>query len=132
MESPLTGGHLLAAISTAIVSTLRERYGRGPMRAKTYVLDDIVMVVLRGSGFTELEQTIIDADATGGQRVVAMRDDFHRMMAQRYRATIEELTGCRVLALLSQAHVNPDITIEVFFMDRSLPGFGALEIFEPE
>jgi hypothetical protein len=58
---PLAGGHLLAAISTSIVGILREHYGRGPMKAKTYALDDIIVVVMRGSGFTPLEQTIMDS-----------------------------------------------------------------------
>ena len=55
----LAGGHLLTAISTSIVGILREHYGRGPMKAKTYVLDDIIVVVMRGSGFTPLEKTIM-------------------------------------------------------------------------
>ena len=38
--TPLAGGHLLAAISTSIVGILRDHYGRGPMKAKTYALDD--------------------------------------------------------------------------------------------
>src|SRR5438067_8159583 len=46
--------------------------------------------------------------------------------------TIEELTGRKVLALLSQAHVEPDITMEIFFVDGPLEGFGALELVEPE
>jgi uncharacterized protein YbcI len=54
--APLAGGQLLAAISTSIVAILREHYGRGPMKAKTYALDDIIVVVIRGSGFTPLEQ----------------------------------------------------------------------------
>jgi hypothetical protein len=33
-----------------------------------------------------------------------------------------------VLAFLSQAHVEPDITIEIFFVDGPLEGFGALEV----
>jgi uncharacterized protein YbcI len=126
----LAGGKLLAAISTSIVAILRERYGRGPMRAKTYALDDIIVVVMRGSGFTPLEQTIMDSGEPG--RVVAMREDFQRVMAERYRDTIRELTGRNVVAFLSQAHVEPDITIEIFFVDGPLPGFGAVEITEPE
>ena len=43
-STSLTGGHLLAAISTSIVGILRDHYGRGPMKAKTYVLDDIIVV----------------------------------------------------------------------------------------
>jgi uncharacterized protein YbcI len=99
------------------------------MRAKTYALDDIIVVVMRGSGFTPLEQTIMNSGEPA--RVVAMREDFQRVMADRYRETIQELTGRNVVAFLSQAHVEPDITIEIFFVDGPLPGFGAVEVTEP-
>jgi len=123
---PLGGGHLLAAISTSIVGILRDHYGRGPMKAKTYALDDIIVVVMRGSGFTPLEQTIMDSGQP--ERVVSMREDFQSVMAERYKRTIEVLTRRKVLAFLSQAHVEPDITMEIFFIDRPLEGFGAVEI----
>jgi uncharacterized protein YbcI len=129
-SSPLAGGRLLAAISTSIVRILRDHYGRGPMRAKTYVLDDIIVVVMRGSGFTPLEQTIMDSGQP--ERVIAMREDFQHVMAERYKQTIGELTGRTVLAFLSQAHVEPDITMEIFFVDAPLNGFGAIEVTEPE
>ena len=129
-ETPLAGGKLLAEISTSIVAILREHYGRGPMKAKTYAVDDVVVVVMRGSGFTALEQTIMDS----GQptRVVAMREEFQAVMADRYRETIERLTGRKVVAFLSQAHVEPDITVEMFFVDGPLPGFGAVEVIDPQ
>lgn len=128
--APLAGGNLLAAISTSIVGILRDHYGRGPMRAKTYALDDIIVVVMRGSGFTPLEQTIMDSGHP--DRVVAMREDFQRVMQDRYKQTIKQLTGRNVIAFLSQAHVEPDITVEMFFIDGPLPGFGAVEITEPQ
>jgi uncharacterized protein YbcI len=126
----LAGGRLLAAISNRIVALLREHYGRGPMKAKTYAIDDIIVVVLRGSGFTPLEQTIMNSGEP--DRVVAMREDFQRVMATRYKESIEELSGRKVVAFLSQAHVEPDITIEIFFVDGAVPGFGAVEVTEPE
>jgi len=70
-------------------------------------------------------------DDDGADRVVAMRHDFQRVMADRYRETIEALTGRKVVAFLSQAHVEPDITIEIFFVDGPLEGFGAVEVTEP-
>ncbi len=130
MPEPLSGGQLLAEISTTVVGILRDHYGRGPMKAKTYALDDIIVCVMRGSGFTPLEQTIMDSGEP--DRVVDMREDFQRVMATRYKTAIEELTGRKVLAFLSQAHVEPDITMEIFFVDRPLDGFGAVEIVEPE
>jgi uncharacterized protein YbcI len=52
------------------------------------------------------------------------------MMAARYKEMIEKLTGRNVLAFLSQAHIEPDITIEMFFIDRPLEGFGAVEVLD--
>ena len=100
------------------------------MKAKTYALDDIIVVVMRGSGFTPLEQTIMNSGEPG--RVVEMREDFQRVMKDRYKETIRELTGRNVVAFLSQAHVEPDITMEIFFVDAPLPGFGAVEVITAE
>ena len=57
-----------------------------------------------------------------------MRRDFQRLMETRYSDMIEELTGRKVLAFLSQTHVEPDLSVEMFLMDGRLPGFGALEL----
>jgi uncharacterized protein YbcI len=124
------GGQLLAKISAEFVGMLREYYGRGPMKAKTYALDDIIVVVMRGSGFTALEQTTVDSGEP--ERVIAMREHFQTVMADRYKETIEKLTGAKVVAFLSQAHVDPDITMEIFVVDRTLRSFGTLELVAPE
>lgn len=125
----LSGGKLLSAISNAFVSMLREFYGRGPMKAKTYALDDLIVVVLRDSGYSAIEKTMMDSGEP--ERVVDMREDFQRVMSKRYTDTIESLTGRKVVAFISQAHVDPDITIEIFFVDGPLDGFGAVEIIDP-
>jgi uncharacterized protein YbcI len=126
--SSLSGGELLSAISTRFVKLLREHYGRGPIKAKTYALDDIIVVVLRGTGFTALEKTIMASGQPS--RVVAMRHEFQGMMTARYTEAIEELTDRKVMAFMSQAHIEPDITLEVFFVDRPLKGFGAFELVD--
>jgi uncharacterized protein YbcI len=122
------GGELLTAISNSIVGLLREHYGRGPTRAKTYVLDDLLVCVMR-DGFTAIEQTMME----GGQqkRVVELRQDFQVLMESAYREQVERLTGRKVIAFLSQAHVEPDLTIEMFLLDGPVPGFGALEVMHP-
>jgi uncharacterized protein YbcI len=127
-DEALAGGRLLAEITNQIVALMREHYGRGPIRAKTYVLDNLIVCVL-SEGFTAIERTMME----GGEpdRVLAMRRDFQRLMETRYSQMIETLTGRKVLAFLSQAHVDPDLTVEMFVMDGSVPGFGALEISDP-
>jgi uncharacterized protein YbcI len=125
---PETVGEMLAAISTRIVGLLRENYGRGPSRAKTYAMDDCIVCVLR-NGFTPHERTIVDSGEQ--ERVIEMRQDFQRLMEDRYRETIESITGRRVVAFLSQAHLEPDITLEIFFLDRPLGAAGALQLNLP-
>ncbi len=107
---------------------MREHYGRGPMRAKTYVLDDLVVCVLR-NGFTAIEQTMVDTG--NAERVVEMRHEFQQLMGRSFKDAIEGLTGSKVVAFLSQAHVDPDITLEVFFVDPPLDGFGVTELVAP-
>ena len=127
-DLPLAGGRLLAEITNRIVALMREHYGRGPIKAKTYVLDNLIVCVL-SDGFTAIERTMME----GGERdqVLELRRGFQRVMKERYSKMIETLTGRKVLAFLSQAHVEPDLTIEMFLMDGPVPGFGALELVEP-
>jgi uncharacterized protein YbcI len=100
------------------------------MKAKTYALDDIIIVVMRGSGFTPLEKTIMESGQP--QRIIEMRHDFQQMMTKRFTDVIEELTGRKVRAFLSQANVEPDLTMEIFFLDQPLDEFGAAEILEAD
>lgn len=53
------GHELLARISSAIVSAQKEYWGKGPERAKSYLLDDFLLIVMRG-GLTRAEQTMLD------------------------------------------------------------------------
>jgi len=50
---------VLTAISDGIVALMKEYYGRGPTRAKTYYEDDLVVCLLRG-GFSRVEQTLLE------------------------------------------------------------------------
>lgn len=59
-------GHL-AAISREIVVLLKDLTGRGPTKAKTYVHEDCVFLLLR-EGHTRSEATMFEA---GGARGVA-------------------------------------------------------------
>jgi uncharacterized protein YbcI len=125
-EPSLSGGELLSAISTNIVALLREHYGRGPTKAKTYVVDDLVICVLRSSGYTAQEQTLVDAGRK--DRVIEMRREFQSMMGNRYRDVVEELTGRKVVAIIDQAHLDPDVTLEAFLLDAAIADAGAIEI----
>src|SRR5438270_5138505 len=124
----LLGARLLAEITDRLVQLIRDHYGRGPISAKTYFLDNLIVCVL-SDGFIAIERTMMEGGAA--DRVLDLRREFQRLMETRYTEMVEELTGRKVLAFLSQAHVDPDLTVEMFLMDGRLPGFGALELVDP-
>jgi uncharacterized protein YbcI len=114
-EPRLTGREQLAAISRSMAGLQREHYGRESTKVNAYAIKDMIVVVMRLKHLTPLEKSMVD----GGEpeRVLALRAEFARAMAGRYTHTIEQVTGRTVIALLSQAHVDPDIIVEAFFLD---------------
>ena len=73
MESPRYGhtGDRLAAVSNAVVGILRETYGRGPTKAKSYLNDNILLVVLEDI-LTTVEKTLVANDHEGLVREVRL------------------------------------------------------------
>jgi uncharacterized protein YbcI len=110
-------GETLSRITSAMVGLYRDHFGRGPTAAKTYALDDIVVCVLR-DGLTVIEKTLFNGGKADTVRT--MRAAFQDAVADRFKGAIEEHTGRRVIAFMSQAHVDPDLAIEVFFLDKPL------------
>lgn len=106
-------GDVLTAISDGIVALLKEFYGQGPTRAKTYYEDDLVVCVLRG-GFSRVEQTLLDGGRGGA--VIQQRMEFQSLMRGRFTAVIEDATGKRVIGYMSGNQQDPDITCEVFVL----------------
>jgi uncharacterized protein YbcI len=128
-RTPQEEGDLLTAISSGMVSLLKEFYGRGPTRAKSYYQDDLVVCLLRG-GFTRVEQTLLEGGR--GSSVIQQRMEFQELMRERFVAVIEERTGRRVIGFMSGNQQDPDIMCEVFILDptdlideHETPGNGA-------
>jgi uncharacterized protein YbcI len=46
-----------------------------------------------------------------------MRRRFQAAMGDELKASVQELTGKRVVAFMSDNHLDPDIAIEVFIVD---------------
>ena len=110
---PHTHGDVLTAISDGMVGLLKEFYGRGPTRTKTYFEDDLVVCLLRG-GFSRVEQTLLDGGR--GSSVIAQRMEFQELMRARFEGVIEDATGRRVIGFMSGNQQDPDIMCEVFIL----------------
>jgi uncharacterized protein YbcI len=106
-------GSMVSAISGAMVQLMREYTGRGPTRARTYINEDLISVVLQDT-LTMGERSLVrDGEV---DLVLASRKAFQRTMSQQLIAAIEEHSGRRVLAFLSANHIDPDIALESFVL----------------
>jgi uncharacterized protein YbcI len=123
---PRPHGDVLTAISDGMVGLLKEFYGHGPTRTKSYYADDLVVCVLRG-GFSRVEETLLAGGR--GPAVIQQRMEFQELMRQRFEEVIEHATGRRVIGFMSGNQQHPDMMCEVFILaptdlvdDDEIPG----------
>jgi uncharacterized protein YbcI len=58
-EQDPSGADLLSRLSTEMVRAQKKYSGRGPSETKSYMLDDFLLIVMRGSQ-TQAERTMIE------------------------------------------------------------------------
>jgi uncharacterized protein YbcI len=117
MASTKTEHHLsgskTSAISNMIVHAMSEYTGRGPTKARTYLNDDLVTVVLQDT-LTKGERSLVSDDLE--ELVLTMRKAFQGTMRRDLINGVEAIVGRDVIAFLSDNHINPDIAVEVFLL----------------
>ena len=110
-EGPLSAN---ASISDGAVRLLHEYTGRGPTRSRTTIDHDSVMVVL-GDTLTKGERRLVESGKA--ERVLALRHDFQLAMRDDLVELVEGATGRKVVAFMSQNHIDPDLAVEVFLLE---------------
>jgi uncharacterized protein YbcI len=104
----------LTTVTRDLVRLHSEYYGKGPTKARSYMVNDTLISILEG-GFTTVEATLI---AEGKSDAVhEMRRSFQMAMEERFRAVVEKATGRKVIAYMSQIHTDPDMAVELFVLE---------------
>jgi uncharacterized protein YbcI len=111
--NPSAAGSKSAAISNLTVRLMSQYTGRGPTRARTFINEDMVTVVLQDT-LTKAELTLLEHDYA--QTVLATRKTFQDVMGPSLVEGVERIMGREVLAFLSANHVDPDIAVETFIL----------------
>jgi uncharacterized protein YbcI len=106
-------GEMRAMISKEIVRLQAEYYGKGPTKAKTYIVDDLVVVVLEES-FTRAEKTL--AERGEREAIQHIRRRFQQAMADSFTSVVEQATGRKVRAFLSETDIEQDVSVETFLL----------------
>jgi uncharacterized protein YbcI len=110
------GGDMLARLSDEMVRAKKQFFGKGPEQAKSYMLDDMLFVVMRG-GLTRAEQTML---RFGRESMVRQfRQLFENDMTEVLTTLVEQTTGRRVVNYQSQIMFDPDVIVEMFVFEES-------------
>ena len=114
MTGTTSRGQLAAAISNAIVGIHSKHYGKGPTKAKTYLIDDTIVCVMQDV-FTTVERTLIENGK--GDLVCDVRLTFQRCLSHDFMDAVREITGRKVGSFMSQIDTENDIAIEFFLLE---------------
>jgi uncharacterized protein YbcI len=102
-------------ISTAAVQLLHRYTGRGPTKAKTLINDELVTVLLADT-LTTGERTLVESGHA--DRVMEIRHDYQLAMRDDLVALVERQLDRKVVAFMSQNHIDPDLAAEIFVLER--------------
>jgi len=119
----------MASISTGLVRLHSRYYGKGPTKAKTYLVNDTVICILRG-GFTTVERTLIDEGNVDA--VYQIRRSFQQAMQVQFTTVVEGAMGRKVIAYMSQVHQDPDLAVEIFVLEPSAVNEFATDLGEAD
>lgn len=107
-------GAMRSQLANAVVRLHAENYGRGPTRARAHLGEDHVLVVLEDV-FTTAERTLVSAGES--ERVRTVRGAYSDATRQAFTVAIEEITGRKVRAYMAQTSAEPEIAVELFFLE---------------
>jgi uncharacterized protein YbcI len=115
-QSPeLRGGDMLAQLSDDMVRAKKQFFGKGPEQAKSYMVDDMLFIVMRG-GLTRAEETMLRFEQQ--DMVRRFRQLFENEMTEVLTSLVEETTGRTVVNYQSQIMFDPDIIVEMFVFEQ--------------
>ena len=111
---PEASGAQLSRITVGIVRLHRDFYGKGPIEAKSYAINDTIICLLRG-GFTTVEETLLTAGEDA--EVERVRRTFQVAMKDRFVGVIEDATDRKVVSYMSQVSATQRVSVEIFLLE---------------
>jgi uncharacterized protein YbcI len=111
-------GQVEAEIAEAVVRLERELMGRGPTEAKASIIDDLVVVRLRGV-LTPPERRIRSSEE--GRRLIrAGRDQVRRSALAEIEQELSAITGSRIISQYWDLDIDREAMVEVFELETNL------------
>lgn len=113
-----TKGQLEADISAAITQFEKDHLGRGPKEARTFIIQDMVLIRLKGV-LTPAEEQLAN-DEGGAQLIKQMRMRLIESSRPLLVQVIEEKVGAKVTTVHTDISTRTGERVFVFGLDRNL------------
>ena len=120
MSDMKTLGQLEAEISEAIIKFEREYMGRGPEETKTYIIDDIILVRLRGVLTPAEKQLAKSGEGTTGRALIKqVRIELLEKARELLVTIVRDITGKDVRSLHTDISTVTGERVILFTLDGS-------------
>jgi len=109
------GQSTLSATSSAMVRIYKEKFGRGPTKARSNYADENTLVVTLEETLTAVERTMLNLGEK--QRLEETRLFFQNAVRAEFVDTVERITGRKVRGFVSGMDADVDIATEIFYFE---------------
>jgi uncharacterized protein YbcI len=119
--STKTKGEIESEICEALIKFEREYMGRGPEEARTYILDDLIIVRLRGV-LTPAERQLVKSEVAGHGRslIKQVRMELIEKARPLLEVLVHDITGQHVKSLHTDISTSTGERIIVFSLAGTL------------
>jgi uncharacterized protein YbcI len=116
LEEPSRDGakSQLLEISNTVVGLHKQFYGRGPTKARSTLVRDVLVVVLEG-GYSQAERTLVESGRA--ETVQSSRQVLQSAVKERWIEAVEALLGRRVRAFVSASDPAEQLQVETFILE---------------
>ena len=114
----MTKGEMEAVISSSMIKFQREQLGRGAESAKTYIIEDMVVIRLKGV-LTPAEKQLAKKEK-GKALVKEIRYHLEEIIRPELEKLIEGITGKKVVTIHNDISTKTGERIDVAILDSKL------------
>lgn len=109
-------GELEAEISLAVTRLERDLMGRGPLDTRTYLVDDMVVVRLRGV-LTPAEENLVNTGQLGPQLIKQMREELLACKRPQLEQAVRRALGVSVRSVYTDISPESGDRVIVILLD---------------
>lgn len=116
-ESEKSQGQIEDLITKKVITFYRETMGVGPKEAKTYILEDMVIVRLK-TQLLPIEKKLLLGNR-GTELVKNIRQSLHELTVKQINNIVSKLTKQKIISTHSDISTKTGEIIQIFVLDKN-------------